>query len=439
MAVTYNPSAPPLLQPIPQQPGYATAYGSTYTPGQGQAPYINPSQTYVPGQGQAPYASQGGFGTNPVSGGLLSGVNSGAGTNEAAAIAGATVGGQVDWPRVQRQLGLTSQQMDAMIAKTQQSAASNVAPAPSMNNDTVIGQGQGWMSPEQMRNATNGIQPIGSAGGGGSGSGSGDSGGSGGAAGGANDGSGAGGGLGSAGQIGTDGSTPGSLNQSSTPIGATVPYQNPGSVNNTGVVGYNNGFGGAGAGQTGVLAMQPANGQSALDQYKSTAGYQNLNAPGAYQQSPGYQYAMDQAMQGVQNGASAHGMLESGAVIKQMQQTASGLAQQDYGNWWNRQNQLYSDYQNRLQGLAGGQTGSADAMTAGANAAQGNLQTGSNLGSLFGNQGTSGMGGIINTAAAQSGNMINAGQQQASVNAANQATQLAGATIGGANTSRGLF
>lgn len=273
-------------------------------------------------------------------------------------------------------------------------------------------------------------QPSGGLSGGGSG------GGSAGGGGGAGGGSSGGGGLNLQDTgVSPTGSSPYNLQQSSTQLGNTVGYVNPGNVNQTGTVGYNGGEMNNYLGQNG--ALQPANTQAGLDAYKNTTGYQLLNAPGAYQQSPGYQYAMNEALNQVQNNAAAKGMLESGAVLKSMQQTASGLAQQDYGNWWNRQNQLYGDYQNRLQGLAGGPTGSADAMTTGANLAQGNLQTGSNLGSLFGNQGTAGMGGILNTAAAQSGNMINAGQQQAQVNAANQSTQLAGATLG--SRQGGLF
>lgn len=313
------------------------------------------------------------------------------------------------------------------VMPSQPGAPSATAAQTAVPGGTTIGQSNAWLSPEEMRARTNALQSnIGDSSGG-----SGDSengmGGLGGApAGGTSSASNGGGGLNLSGVGGNApiGSSPGSLNQSYTPVGSTIGYAAPN--------------GGSPGGQSGVLQMQAPNSQAALDTYKSTPGYQLLNAPGAYEASPGYQYAMNEAMNQVQNNASARGMLESGAVLKQMQQTASGLAQQDYGNWWNRQNQLYGDYQNRLQGLAGGPTGSQDAMTAGANAAQANLQTGSNLGSLFGNQGTSGMGGIINTAAAQSGNMINAGQQQAQIGAANQATQLAGATLAN-NQNRGLF
>lgn len=309
-------------------------------------------------------------------------------------------------------------------------------PAP-QDGFTTIGQANGWMSPEEMRAGTNALQSHQVGGSGGTSSGS--------SMGAPKDAAAESGGLNLTG-VGGDaptGSTPSSLTQSSTPTGPLVGYQDPGSVNNTGTVGYIGPGSNNSAGQAGVLQMQQADPNAAQAAYQNTPGYQMLgnDQTSQYQQSPGYQYAVNEALKQVGQQSSARGLLESGAALRGMTDRAVGMAQQDYGNWWNRQNQLYSDYQNRLAGLAGGQTGSADAMTAGANAAQANLQTGSNLGSLFGNQGTTGMGGIINTAAAQSGNMINAGQQQATVNAANQATQLAGATLASnqQNQNRGLF
>lgn len=392
-----------ILQNLPPAEGTSQSYIAPLPGGQPAG--------YTPGYGQAPMAAGG----DP---------------KISSAIADASAGGAgIDWPRVQRQLGYSNAQMDSMIQSG--GFSSYVNPQGTGPATTSATGSDPWLSPDELRAKTNALQSnlfSGQSGGGGGGAGDGTG------AGGAGDGTGTGAGGRGLNLSGTQGgaptgSTAGALNQSMTPINGTVGYRDPGAVNNTNTVGYIGPGGTNSGGQAGVLQMQPANAQSALDQYKNTAGYQLLNAPGAYEQSPGYQYAMDQALGQVQQGASARGMLESGAVLRDMQKTASGLAQQDYGNWWNRQNQLYGDYQNRLQGLAGGPTGSADAMTAGANAAQANLQTGSNLGSLFGNQGTTGMGGIINTAAAQSGNMINAGQQQATVNAANQATQLAGATL----------
>jgi len=397
-----------------QQASQQSATG--YVPGQGQAP-MAPLQSSIPGIGM-PFPGMG-----AAIQGAMSGAANSTGQNRSSDLLSL-------YESVKASPGgMTAGNWNKAIADYNKSTQSG-------GGGTTIGQSEPWLSPDEMKAKLDALQSSGASGGSSGGGGAGSSGGGAGASGGSR-------GLNLSGTQGNapTGSTPGSLNQSSTPMSNTLGYSpvaiNPGSTNIGAIPpgSTNNG------GQAGVLQMQQANPQGALDQYKNTPGYQLLNAPGAYEQSPGYQYAMDQSMNQVQNAASAKGMLESGAVIKNMQQTASGLAQQDYGNWWNRQNQLYGDYQNRLQGMAGGPTGGADAMTSSANAAQANLQTGSNVGSLFGNQGTTGMGGIINTAAAQSGNMINAGQQQATVNAANQATQLAGATLASnqQQRARGLF
>lgn len=183
--------------------------------------------------------------------------------------------------------------------------------------------------------------------------------------------------------------------------------------------------------QGGALAMQQADPNSVVNNYLSTAGNQLLGDPSyqRYQQSPGYQYAVDEALKQVQSQGASRGLLDSGRVMRDMTDRAQGMALQDYGNWWNRQNQLYSDYQNRLQGLAGGPVGADQANQLGTNLAQGTYQTGGNLASLFGNQGVAGYGGITNTGAAQSNNLSQAGATQAQIQAANQSTQLAGATM----------
>ena len=51
--------------------------------------------------------------------------------------------------------------------------------------------------------------------------------------------------------------------------------------------------------------------------------------------------------------------------------------------------------------------------------------------------GTAGMGAITNTGAAQANTIQNAGNTSAQINASNQATRLAGATL--ASQQRGLF
>ena len=98
-----------------------------------------------------------------------------------------------------------------------------------------------------------------------------------------------------------------------------------------------------------------------------------FQAPTAEQAAatPGYQFAMDQGLQGVQRGAAARGNLLSGGEQKALTQYGQGLAstnyQQTYNNALTQYQQAYNEFQqgqtnqyNRLAGVAGsGQTATA--------------------------------------------------------------------------------
>lgn len=73
----------------------------------------------------------------------------------------------------------------------------------------------------------------------------------------------------------------------------------------------------------------------------------------AFRVGPGYRFALNQGLQGVDRGASAKGLLGSGNAAMALNDYAQGVANQEYGNWLNRITGLGS------QGLqaAGGQTG----------------------------------------------------------------------------------
>lgn len=64
---------------------------------------------------------------------------------------------------------------------------------------------------------------------------------------------------------------------------------------------------------------------------------EQLAAPKDFQQSPGYQWQLDQGLRAATNAQAARGMGKSGAAMKELNTYAQGLANQDYGNWWNRQ------------------------------------------------------------------------------------------------------
>ena len=113
----------------------------------------------------------------------------------------------------------------------------------------------------------------------------------------------------------------------------------------------------AGAVQNRLMALQPQI-QNAYD--TTTAAYQpytaaggqgltattdllGLNGPDAataamanYQTSPGYQWQLGEGLRAVDAGAAAKGMLRSGATLKAEQTFGQGLANTDFGNYWNR-------------------------------------------------------------------------------------------------------
>jgi hypothetical protein len=78
------------------------------------------------------------------------------------------------------------------------------------------------------------------------------------------------------------------------------------------------------------------------------AMYNKLAA--GYQQSPGYQYQVDQATQAANRAAAAGGQLGSGAEQTALAQRVSGIANQDFGDYMNRMQGLYGQ---GLQGLSG--------------------------------------------------------------------------------------
>lgn len=376
-------------------------------------------------QGATPYGS--------VVQGAVQGAQQIPGLQEA--VTGATnAAGQIDYPRLQRIMGLTNEQMQSYISNGALSGAGGTPissyTSPVTNTGTsasgtdtsggILGLNSPYQSATNSRNDAIMNAPV-----------NGYTGSSGGSSGGGLLG---GGGAGGTAQNGSAG-----LSTALTPNGSTANNSPSGIVSgisypNTAPTNYTQ-PGGAPApqqGNNGALQMQQQSPQNAMNQYLATPGNQLLGDPSyqRFQHSPGYQYAVNEALGQVQSNASARGLLESGRVMRDMTDRAQGMAQQDYGNWWNRQNQLYGDYQNRLAGLAGGDTGAAMANQLGQNLGAGSMQMGSNLGSLFGNQANTGMGGIINTGAAQANSMQMAGNTQAQINAANQSTQLAGATSG---------
>lgn len=124
-----------------------------------------------------------------------------------------------------------------------------------------------------------------------------------------------------------------------------------------------------GAGQDALAQLMGQYGQLT----GSTGDVYNKLASG-YQQSPGYQSALNEAMRSVKNQAAASGMAGSPAAQVSAAEYSGKLAQQDFGDYMNRMMGLYGT---GLQGMSGINQLGFDASTG-----YGNM-----LGSLLGQQG----------------------------------------------------
>jgi len=72
-----------------------------------------------------------------------------------------------------------------------------------------------------------------------------------------------------------------------------------------------------------------------------------------FQQSPGTQYAIDQAVTAGNRAASAGGMLGTPAAAMSVARQAQGIGQQDYNTWLNNAMGLYGQGQQGLENLYG--------------------------------------------------------------------------------------
>ena len=123
--------------------------------------------------------------------------------------------------------------------------------------------------------------------------------------------------------------------------------------------------------QAGQNAMGQLMGQ--YGQLTGSTGDVYNKLAGGYQQSPGYQSALQEGMRAVGNQAAAGGMAGSPAAQVSAAEYSGKLAQQDFGDYMNRMMGLYNT---GLQGLSG-----INQMGYGASTDYGNM-----LGSVLGQQ-----------------------------------------------------
>lgn len=128
----------------------------------------------------------------------------------------------------------------------------------------------------------------------------------------------------------------------------------------------------------GYQAGQDANGAYQFTRDTSNPLQQTFNAPTAQeaQNTPGYQFTMDQGLRGVQNSAAARGLGTSGAALKGAAGYATGLADSTYNDVYNRALSTFktnygtaADNAGRIGGLVtAGQNAAGNLATAGGNA-----------------------------------------------------------------------
>lgn len=77
-----------------------------------------------------------------------------------------------------------------------------------------------------------------------------------------------------------------------------------------------------------------------------SVGGQSGGRYGAFEASPGYQFALDQGTQAIDRNNAARGRSYSGASLREATRYAAGMASQEYDNYFNRLSQLAGNGQN---------------------------------------------------------------------------------------------
>jgi hypothetical protein len=139
--------------------------------------------------------------------------------------------------------------------------------------------------------------------------------------------------------------------------------------------------------------------------------YAMLAPQGGFQQSPGYQWQMEQGMNAATNAAASGGQAGGSAHQQQAASLGTNMANQDYYNWMN---QVYNPEFERMLGLYGsGLSGLSGLNTMGYNASDSlasllaqNLMNQAQLASTSAQQQNSSMGGLLGGAATAVGSFF---------------------------------
>jgi len=104
------------------------------------------------------------------------------------------------------------------------------------------------------------------------------------------------------------------------------------------------------AGYTSANTQQGGLANYGMDQYQQDVGYTPMvNSLEELQATPGYQFQLQQGLQGVNNSAAARGGLLSGANMKAINDYAQGQASTGYASAWERAQNAYTNAFGRNQ------------------------------------------------------------------------------------------
>lgn len=159
-------------------------------------------------------------------------------------------------------------------------------------------------------------------------------------------------------------------------------------------------------------------GKNALGQIQNNMGYYNQPfTMDQFKQDPGYQFDLQQGQQAIQRSSAVKNGLVSGNQLAALSDYSQNMAQNEFGNAYNRFQNDRSQSFNRLASLAGlGQTGTQNTNAAGANAANNVAQN--QIG--IGNAQASGIMGGANSISNGVGQWLNYNNQQGLINALNK-------------------
>jgi hypothetical protein len=155
-------------------------------------------------------------------------------------------------------------------------------------------------------------------------------------------------------------------------------------------------------------------------------GFNGADPTASLRATPGYQFALQQGLQGIENSAAARGMQLSGATLKdlnnyaqgsadQLYQQQLGDAQSIYNDQFNQANSLYNNQVSNLMQMAGlgsgaAGTASGNTVSTGANIGNTLTNTGAQIGSNIIGAGNATAAGRVGAANAIGGGLSNAAQ-----------------------------